>query len=142
MEKFFNIAGPCNPAKHYMLPATARLPGVMRLVEREQYFAIHAARQSGKTTLLQGLVDDINATDERLDLCVEFRGRRYAVEVKTAKNFKVEDSYTQLAGYLDKLGLPEGWMAVFDEDKTKPWEEKLFARDVEFNGKTLHVIGL
>ena len=127
MEKFFNIAGPCNPAKHYMLPATARLPGVMRLVEREQYFAIHAARQSG---------------DERLDLCVEFRGRRYAVEVKTAKNFKGEDSYTQLAGYLDKLGLPEGWMAVFDEDKTKPWEEKLFARDVEFNGKTLHVIGL
>ena len=33
-------------------------------------------------------------------------------------------------------------MAVFDEDKTKPWEEKLFARDVEFNGKTLHIIGL
>ena len=78
----------------------------------------------------------------RLDLCVEFRGRRYAVEVKTAKNFKGEDSYTQLAGYLDKLGLPEGWMAVFDEDKTKPWEERLFARDVEFNGKTLHIIGL
>ena len=68
--------------------------------------------------------------------------RRYAVEVKTAKNFKGEDSYTQLAGYLDKLGLPEGWMAVFDEDKTKLWEEKLFARKVEFNGKTLHISGL
>ena len=62
--------------------------------------------------------------------------------MKTAKNFKGEDSYAQLAGYIDKLGLPEGWMAVFDEDKTKPWEEKLFARDVEFNGKTLHIIGL
>ena len=24
MEKFFNIAGPCNPAKHYMLPALGR----------------------------------------------------------------------------------------------------------------------
>ena len=68
MEKFFNVAGPCNPAKHYMLPATARLPGIMRLVAREQNFAIHAARQSGKTTLLQGLVDDINATDERIAL--------------------------------------------------------------------------
>jgi len=33
-------------------------------------------------------------------------------------------------------------MAIFDEDKSKPWEEKLYNRDVEFNGKTLHVVGL
>ena len=79
---------------------------------------------------------------KRLDLCVEFRGHRYAVEVKTAKNFAGEDSYKQLAGYLDSLGLPEGWMAIFDEDKSKPWEEKLYNRDVTFNGKTLHLVGL
>ena len=79
---------------------------------------------------------------KRLDLCVEFRGRRYAVEVKTAKNFAGEDSYKQLACYLDGLGLPEGWMAIFDEDKSKPWEDKLYNRDVAFNGKTLHVVGL
>ena len=78
----------------------------------------------------------------RLDLCVEYRGRRYAVEVKTSKNFAGEKSYAQLAGYLDKLGLPEGWMAVFDDGKSKSWEEKLYCRDVEFNGKMLHVIGL
>ena len=78
----------------------------------------------------------------RLDLCVEFRDKRYAVEVKTSKNFAGDKSYAQLAGYLDKLGLPEGWMAIFDEDKAKPWDEKLFARDVELNGKTLHIIGL
>ena len=68
MEKFFNIAGPCNPAEHYMLSATARLPEVMRLVARKQYFAIHAARQSGKTTLLKGLVRVINASGERIAL--------------------------------------------------------------------------
>ena len=79
---------------------------------------------------------------KRLDLCVEYRGHRYAVEVKTAKNFAGEVSYGQLAGYLDSLGLPEGWMAIFDEDKSKPWEEKLYSRDVAFNGKTLHVVGL
>ena len=33
-------------------------------------------------------------------------------------------------------------MAIFDEDKSKSWEEKLCSRDVEFNGKSLHVIGL
>ena len=79
---------------------------------------------------------------KRLDLCVEYRGHRYAVEVKTAKNFAGELSYGQLAGYLDSLGLPEGWMAIFDEDKSKPWEEKLYSRDVVFNGKTLHLVGL
>lgn len=78
----------------------------------------------------------------RLDLCVEYRDKRYAVEVKTSKNFAGEKSYAQLAGYLDKLGLPEGWMAIFDEDKAKPWDEKLYNRDVEFNGKMLHVVGL
>ena len=79
---------------------------------------------------------------KRLDLCVEFRGHRYAVEVKTAKNFAGEDSYRQLAGYLDGLGLAEGWMAIFDDGKEKSWDEKLYNRDVEFNGKTLHVVGL
>ncbi len=79
---------------------------------------------------------------KRLDLCVEFRGHRYAVEVKTAKNFAGEDSYRQLAGYLDGLGLAEGWMAIFDDGKEKSWDEKLYNRDVAFNGKTLHVVGL
>ena len=79
---------------------------------------------------------------KRLDLCVEFRGHRYAVEVKTAKNFAGDDSYRQLAGYLDGLGLAEGWMAIFDDGMEKSWDEKLYNRDVEFNGKTLHVVGL
>ena len=28
MEKCFNIAGPCFPDEHYMLPALERLPGI------------------------------------------------------------------------------------------------------------------
>jgi len=78
----------------------------------------------------------------RLDLCVEYRGHRYAVEVKTAKNFAGADSYRQLAGYLDRLGLSEGWMPIFDENKAKPWDEKLYTRDESFDGKIIHVVGL
>ncbi len=78
----------------------------------------------------------------RLDLCVEFRGRRYAIEVKTSKNFAGEKSYAQLAGYLDSLGLSEGWMPVFDADPDRSWEEKLFSKDETFGGKTLHIVGL
>ena len=46
MEKFFNTAGPCIPAKHYMLPALDRLPEIRRLVARHQYFVVHAPRQT------------------------------------------------------------------------------------------------
>ena len=60
MEKCFNIAGPCFPDEHYMLPALERLPGILRIVERRNYFVLHAARQSGKTTILKALVAEIN----------------------------------------------------------------------------------
>ena len=79
---------------------------------------------------------------KRLDLCVEFGKFRYAVELKMRRNFSPTESPAQLAGYLDALGLPEGWMAVFDEDMSKPWEEKLYCRDIDFNGKVLHIVGL
>ena len=64
MEKCFNIAGPCFPDEHYMLPALERLPGIVRIVEQRGYFVLHAARQSGKTTALMALVDEINAKGE------------------------------------------------------------------------------
>ena len=78
----------------------------------------------------------------RLDLCVEFRGARYAIEVKTSDNFNGEKSYSQCAKYLDTLNLSEGWMPIFEKSKEKSWDEKIYSRDVEFEGKTIHVIGL
>ncbi len=53
MARCFNIAGFCIPAKHYMLPALNRQPGVWRLIAREQYFVVHAPRQAGKTTAFE-----------------------------------------------------------------------------------------
>ena len=64
MKKFFNIAGPCNPDKHYMLPAQERCKGILELINQEQYFVIHAARQTGKTTLLFELERQLNASAE------------------------------------------------------------------------------
>ncbi len=60
MKKIFNTTGPCYPEKHYMLPAQERCQGLLNLIEQEQYFVIHAARQSGKTTLLLDLVQQLN----------------------------------------------------------------------------------
>ncbi len=53
-----------------------------------------------------------------------------------------EKSLAQFADYLDHLGLKEGWMPVFDEDKSKTWDEKLYLRDEVIDGKNIHIVGL
>lgn len=55
MERYFNMAGPCFPGEHYMLPALDRLPEIRRLVARGTYFVVHAPRQTGKTLHVAGL---------------------------------------------------------------------------------------
>ena len=60
MARYFNVAGPCNREKHYMIDASSRLKGVEELIDMEQYFVIHAARQSGKTTYLKDLTQRLN----------------------------------------------------------------------------------
>jgi AAA+ ATPase superfamily predicted ATPase len=45
-----------------MIEASSRLHGVEELIDKEQYFVIHAARQSGKTTYLKDLTNRLNAT--------------------------------------------------------------------------------
>src|SRR3712207_4148547 len=62
MPRWFNTAGPCNPADHYMLPATRRLPEVHSLIEQESYFVLHAPRQVGKTTALRALASELTAS--------------------------------------------------------------------------------
>lgn len=53
MPRHFNTTGPCDEARHYMLPAEARLPDLVPWVERQLYFVVHAARQTGKTTAMR-----------------------------------------------------------------------------------------
>lgn len=45
-----------------MLPAQERCRDLIQLIDEEQYFVIHAARQSGKTTLLLELTRQLNDT--------------------------------------------------------------------------------
>jgi hypothetical protein len=37
MARVFNTSGPCEPAKHYMLPAEERLSDARRLIDLERY---------------------------------------------------------------------------------------------------------
>jgi hypothetical protein len=61
--RFFNTAGPVNPAIHYCLPPLERLDlqDVLLLIAQQKYFVLHAPRQTGKTSCLLALRDHLNA---------------------------------------------------------------------------------
>jgi hypothetical protein len=60
IQKTFNTVGVCSPEQHYMLPVLPRIPDINDMLEGRFYFVIHAPRQSGKTTFLKALTNDIN----------------------------------------------------------------------------------
>lgn len=62
MGKTFCIAGPIQAEKHYHLPLRMNEVELMRLIEDQKYFILHAPRQSGKTTAMQTLVKKLNAS--------------------------------------------------------------------------------
>jgi len=93
MKKYFNIAGPCNPDKHYMIPSELRCRGIAELIEQEQYFVIHAARQSGKTTLLLDLVKRLN--DE---------GKYYALYCSLESVQRIDDPKEGIPAIVRELG--------------------------------------
>ncbi len=64
MSRWFNTAGPCREAWHYMLPATVRLPNLDRLLAQANYFVVHAPRQTGKTTAMLSLADQLTASGQ------------------------------------------------------------------------------
>ena len=78
----------------------------------------------------------------RLDLGVVFRDRTYAVEVKTTAYYEKspDAAHEQMARYMDRLGVGEGWLVVADSDLTKPWEGKISTADIPCAGRTIHLV--
>ena len=62
MPRHFNTAGPNRVEMHYTLPALARLPDVHRLVRDQAWFVLHAPRQTGKTTVMRALAQELTAS--------------------------------------------------------------------------------
>ncbi len=64
MPKWFNTAGPCQADIHYMLPPLSRLPQLKGLVAQRGYFVVHAPRQTGKTTAMLALAQELTASGQ------------------------------------------------------------------------------
>lgn len=73
---------------------------------------------------------------------MEYAGQRYPIELKIRYDAATEaEGLTQLAGYMEQLGCEEGWLVLFDRRADIAWEEKLFCRAADVEGKTIHVLG-
>ncbi|MDR1036514.1 MAG: AAA-like domain-containing protein [Deltaproteobacteria bacterium] len=108
--KFFNTTGICLPSKHYMLPPLTRLPDINEMISNEFYFAIHAPRQSGKTTCLMSLVEKINSD-----------GQYYALYCSLAALRNVDDSETAMSGIVDQI---RGWLRSSKVDRLRALANK------------------
>ena len=62
--RFFNTAGPIVPADHYHIPPLERfdLDEILSLVRQKKYFVLYAPRQTGKTSSLLALRDELNGS--------------------------------------------------------------------------------
>jgi len=77
-----------------------------------------------------------------LDLMIFWKAERYAIEVKIPRDTETEtDALDQVIRYLDRAGLAEGWLVMFDLRKELPWTERLFLRDAKHAGRTIRVVG-
>jgi len=64
--KFFNTEGPMQPDIHYCLSPLERMDTdeIMALIAVRKYFVLHAPRQTGKTTCLLALTEELNRTGQ------------------------------------------------------------------------------
>jgi hypothetical protein len=76
-----------------------------------------------------------------VDLCVIFKEHKYLIEVKLQGQKSLDESLKQLSNYLDISEEKEGWLVIFDRNRNKSWDEKITWNTVEFQGKTIHIVG-
>ena len=94
MPRWFNIAGPCQPDIHYMLPATARLPRLEQLIAQQGYFVIHAPRQTGKTTAMLTLAQQLTASGRYTAVMLSAEvGATFPHNPETAENAILSEWY-------------------------------------------------
>ena len=64
--RFFNTEGPVRPKEHYCVPPLDRvdIDAILTLIQRKQYFVLHAPRQTGKTSTLEALARLLNSCRE------------------------------------------------------------------------------
>ena len=107
----FNTAGPVKPDKHYCIPPLERidLDEVLRLVRDEQYFVLHAPRQTGKTSALLALAEVLTGRGYRCVYATVETARTARDDVQRAMRTVLATLASQARATLDDGGLDDIW---------------------------------
>jgi hypothetical protein len=131
-KKIFNTSGLCFPEDHYMVNPLKRLKEVEDLIDKELYFAIHAPRQTGKTTYLHALARKFNAEGKYIALVVSFEQAGYkGMSVEQANEVLNFSIYQKARGLLPENYWPENplvkkflnlnhYLKTWSENQEKP----------------------
>ncbi|MGF1512138.1 MAG: AAA family ATPase [Elainellaceae cyanobacterium] len=110
MPKWFNVAGPCQSDIHYMLSPLERLPQLSRLIQQRGYFVIHAPRQTGKTTAMLALAQQLTASGQYTALMVSAEvGAAFPHDPGTAEKAMLNDWRDTAASWLPPELQPPQW---------------------------------
>ncbi|MGE5343789.1 MAG: ATP-binding protein [Candidatus Omnitrophota bacterium] len=78
----------------------------------------------------------------RIDILVNYHHQRVALELKIKRGSQsIEKAKKQLSDYLDKLGLKEGYLVIFDPADIE-WEKKIYMNEISYNDKTIIMVGV
>jgi hypothetical protein len=80
VERFFNTAGPMKTGLHYLLDPLTRLDWdeIQWLIQQQNYFVLHAPRQTGKTSTMLAMTESLNQTDDHIALYVNIEAAQAA----------------------------------------------------------------
>ena len=80
MERIFTTSGPIKPDKHYHIPLLTRVDWdeVRTLIRNERYFVLHAPRQTGKTSTLLAIMEELNREGEYASVYANIEGAQAA----------------------------------------------------------------
>ncbi len=71
-----------------------------------------------------------------------FRKQEFAIEMKIKRGeYTLVDGKQQLDRYLERPDLREGYLVIFDPGDL-PWEKKHYMKKIEYNNKTILMVGV
>ena len=87
------------------------------------------------------IIREMAVGNGRIDLLVKFHQQRTAMELKINRGKKsIEKAKKQLDRYLDRLGLNEGYLVLFDPGEDD-WDKKLYMKEITYNHKKITMVG-
>ena len=128
--RFFNTAGPVNPEDHYCIPPLERIDieEIEMLIRQKKCFLIHAPRQTGKTTILNSLVNHLNQGGIYNCVYINVEPAQAAREDVAAA---MQAILARLGSQIRRSNAKEGHLVIFNRNSNVSWEDKIFCREAE-----------